>query len=83
MYLWINKRQAMEHFLLLALTAGLLSVCMNNKAQSHAITEAKAICTNAAVGKIPYKEAARKLGLPDFLPSPYHGVPRYCDYYKN
>ena len=74
----------MERFLLLALTGWLLSVCMtNNKAQSHAIKDARAICTNAAAGKIPYKEAARKLGLPAFLPSPNHGVPRYCDYYKN
>ena len=74
----------MNRFLLLALTAGLLSVCMtNNKAQSHAIKDARAICTSAAAGKIPYKDASRKLGLPDFVPPPYYGVPRYCDNYKN
>ncbi len=73
----------MERFLLLALTAGLLSACISNKAQSHTITAARDICANAADGKIPYKEAARKLGLPDFLPPPYHGVLKYCDYYKN
>ena len=72
----------MKRFLLLALTAGLISVCISNKAQSHAITDARDICANAAAGKIPYKEAARKLGLPAFLPSPDHGVPSYCDYYK-
>ena len=73
----------MKRFLPIALTAGLLSVCMSNKAHSHAIADARDICANAADGKIPYKEAARKLGLPVFLPPPYHGVPRYCDYYKN
>ncbi len=73
----------MERFLLLALIAGLLSVCMSNKAQSHAIKDARDICANAAAGKISYKEAARKLGLPGFVPPPYHGVNRYCDYYKN
>ena len=73
----------MNRFLLIALTVGFLSVCMSNKVQSHSITKAKDICANAVAGKIPYKEAARKLGLPAFLPPPYHGVPRYCDYYKN
>ncbi len=68
MYLWITKRQAMERFLLLALTAGLLSVWMGNKVQSHAITDARDICANAVGGNIPYKEAARKLKLPAFLP---------------
>ena len=72
----------MERFFLLALIAGLFSVNMSNKAQSHAMTNLRDICANAAAGKIPYKEAARKLGLPGFLPPPYHGVPRYCDYYK-
>ena len=56
----------MDRFLLLALIAGLFSVCMSNKAHSHAITDARDICANAADGKIPYKEAARKLGLPLF-----------------
>ena len=73
----------MNRFLLLALTAGLLSVCMSNKAHSHAITDSRDICANAVDGKIHYKEAARKLGLPGFLPPPDHGVRRYCDYYKN
>ena len=72
----------MKRFLPIALTAGFLSVCISNKAHSHAITDLSDICANAAAGKIPYKEAARKLGLPGFLPPPYHGVPRYCDYYK-
>ena len=72
----------MKRFLLIALTAGLLSVCISNKAHSHAITDARDICANAADRKIPYTEAARKLGLPGFLPPPYHGVPRYCDHYK-
>ena len=73
----------MKRFLPVALTAGLLSVCISNEAHSHAITDARDICANAADGKIPYKEAARKLGLPGFLPPPDHGVLRYCDYYKN
>ena len=73
----------MDRFLLLALIAGLPSVCMDNKVQSHAITDKRDICANAVIGKIPYKEAARKLGLPGFLPPPDHGVRRYCDYYKN
>tara|TARA_Y100000766_G_scaffold224392_1_gene196988 strand:- start:291 stop:512 length:222 start_codon:yes stop_codon:yes gene_type:complete len=73
----------MKSFLLIALTAGFFTGCMNKKAQSHAITDARDICANAAAGKIPYTEAARKLGLPGFLPPPDHGVPRYCDYYKN
>ena len=73
----------MKSFLLLVLNAGLLSVCISNKAHSHAITDVRDICANAADGKIPYKEAARKLGLPGFLPPPDHGVLRYCDYYKN
>ena len=73
----------MDRFLLLALIAGLFSVCMSNKAHSHAITDARDICANAAAGKIPYEEAARKLGLPGFVPPPYHGVPRYCDNFKN
>ena len=73
----------MKSFLLIALTAGLFCGCTNKKAQSHAITDARDICANAAAGKIPYTEAARKLGLTGFLPPPYHGVPRYCDYYKN
>ena len=73
----------MECFLLLVLIAGFLSWCMSKKAQSHPITDVIDICANAAAGKIPYKEAARKLGLPAFLPPPYHGVARYCDYYKN
>ena len=72
----------MDRFLLLALIAGLFSVCMSNKAHSHAITDARDICANAAEGKIPYEEAARKLGLPGFLPPPDYGVPRYSDYYK-
>ena len=73
----------MERFLLLALIAGLLSVCMSNKAHSHAITDARDICANAGDGKIHYKEAARKLGLPGFVPPPYYGASRYCHYYKN
>ena len=73
----------MNRFLLIALTAGLLSVFMSKKAQSHAIKDARDICSNAAAGKISYKEAARKLGLPGFVPPPYHGVPRYCDNFKN
>jgi len=73
----------MKRFLPVALTIGLLSVCMSNKAHSHAMRDARDICANAADGKIPYKEAARKLGLPGFLPPPDHGVLRYCDYYKN
>ena len=73
----------MKRFLPIALTAGLLSVCISNKAQSHAITDERDNCANAEDGKIPYMDAARKLGLPGFLPPPYHGVLRYCDYYKN
>ena len=73
----------MNLFLLLALTAGYLSGGMSKSAKGHAITDVRDICTNAADGKIPYKEAARKLGLPGLVPPPYHGVPRYCDYYKN
>ena len=73
----------MKRFLPISLTAGLLFVCISNNAHSHAITDARDICANAADGKIPYKEAARKLGLPGFLPPPDHGVLRYCDYYKN
>ena len=65
----------MKRFLLLAVTAGLLSVCISNKAHSHAITDARDICAIAADGMIPYKEAARNLGLPGFLPPPDHGVP--------
>ena len=56
----------MKRFLPVALTIGLLSVCMSNKAHSHAIADARDICANAADGKIPYKEAARKFGLPGF-----------------
>ena len=73
----------MKRFLLIATTAWLLSGCMSKKAQSHVITDVRDICANAADGKIPYKEAARKLELSAFLPPPYHGVHRYCDYYKN
>ena len=56
----------MKRFLLLAITAGLLSVCMSNKAQSHDITDARDICRNAAARKISYKEASRKPGSTSF-----------------
>ncbi len=43
----------MKRFLPVALTIGLLSVCMSNKAHSHAMRDARDICANAAGWKDP------------------------------
>ena len=64
----------MKRFLLLALTAGLLSGCMSKKE----------ICAKWSAGQkgFSYEQTYKKLGLklPAKVGDP---VPRYCSYYKN
>ncbi len=60
--------QSMKRFLLLALTAGLLSGCQSKRD----------ICADSAVGNITYEQAIKKLGI-----KYGQHVGHYCEFYKN
>ena len=63
----------MNRFLLLALTAGLLSGCQSKRD----------ICADEAVGNITSEQAIKKLGIKYKGSSPWKYVDRYCLFYKN
>ena len=60
----------MNRFLLLALTAGLLSGCQSKRD----------ICADYAADNLSIEEAAKKLGVENFFGG---RVEKYCAYYKN